>query len=326
MSYIPETIIICFHARTDIRQDGSNEHIKAVRVVVINPRSKANIFDFHPLRKDEIPEGVLRCVLEVPNEKFTNVKVASAAYTSNYENLFRVVDENGYSFEMQGSVVLECIANGENDRTVLTSEFVWALDGQKMRPIRVGSKLYNQLMFGAERKKRCKRISNKDLVIGTIYKTIGWQTSVYLGRVKGRGLLFCEVYSHMRDVQNAFDTCSASYHDIKKSHSFVEAVGTVNVTQKRLKEILKNANEKWDRNKQRAEGHAKGIAKERLKMLSLIRDTMNSGHSEEESIRNVFRLYRGAGSWYHREEAQKKIKREYKKHGTLAEIINEELQ
>jgi hypothetical protein len=117
------------------------------------------------------------------NEPISELKVVELERRTQGGRAYKVVHYGGYLVDMREDVIMDVIFNaGIDEGGVLKGEFVWARHGSEMKLVRVGSQLHKDLVEATNRKKE-KKISNKDLVVGGIYETAGGSKAVYLGRV-----------------------------------------------------------------------------------------------------------------------------------------------
>lgn len=193
------------------------------------------------------------------NNPITELKVVELERRAQGGRAYKVIHRGGYLVDMREDVLMDVIFNaGIDEGGVLRGEFIWARHGSEMKLVRVGSELHKSLIEATERKKE-KKISIKDLVVGGIYETAGGKKSVYLGkidceeahcfrmrnnyssnrfnaslnsgndcstkysiRVKGKNVLgFCQIpqYSKNDDDLKGYNI------ELSKSHSYVRKVG-----------------------------------------------------------------------------------------------------
>ena len=170
-------------------------------------------------------------VLEVPNEPFTRLRFFGIDERSEGGRAYKVFDENNRLYDMREDIVQEALFANELKNGVFTGKYIWGKCGSQMRIIRVGSVLYKAL-FDAKKRKNLTKIPVGDFQVGGIYKSKSGEMGIFVGR-DGRGMLFVDCTSRYgnKKPQYYFDAAKKHLHNIKprKSHSYVEKVGSVNV-------------------------------------------------------------------------------------------------
>ena len=178
----------------------------------------------------------------IPNKPFTNLKIVGLDQRMEGGRAYKVMDEQGRLFDLREDVLMECFFSDEVRGQMLTGQFVWAKNHTQMKVVRVGSKQYNELKKRAE--EQAKKVTQKnlrvaDLTIGGVYRTRGDCDWIYLGRVKGKGLLMMatnlwrnESYQKDFDERMGWYRANKKFNrmtEFKKSHSFVVRVGQVKI-------------------------------------------------------------------------------------------------
>jgi len=152
---------------------------------------------------------------------------------------YKVITEDGLYFDLREDVLLETILNcGIEKGGVLCGTYVWAIMHTQMKLIRYESTLYNEMLVAAERGK-LKKIPNKDLIPGHIYRTKSGDKKLFLGFAreggKKRSIWLDDEY-WVKDLAEHFnqqilrqnpDIRYSNYRQVSSmsSHSFVEDLG-----------------------------------------------------------------------------------------------------
>jgi len=161
---------------------------------------------------------------------------------------YRVYDGHGRIFDMREDIVVEAIVAKEFNGGIFNGKYVWVKCGSQLRIARHGSKLYESLLE-AKVRKGMRKIPNKDLEVGKVYITKSGKEQVYLGRVKGKGMVIVPLnrwnYGSIPDErthQELFENFCGGRMDYSEmhesyycsSHSLVEEVGSVDLSGKIL--------------------------------------------------------------------------------------------
>lgn len=181
-------------------------------------------------------------VAEEPNKLRTWLQFWAIDERGEGGRAYKVIDREGRMFDMREDVVEESIFAGEFNNRLFTGYYLWVRVGSQMRLVRHESRLHKE-MLGAKRRKALKKIPNKELGVGGVYRTRDGKAHVYLGRVPGKGtgkgLCFVQLgerwdgESETRSYQERWDRAKPCPNGVipqwcfKASQSMVERVGTV---------------------------------------------------------------------------------------------------
>jgi len=175
----------------------------------------------------------------------------------------RMVVVNGnYVVDVDNDFVTEAILNSTINKGKIASQFIWCLIGSKIKLVRVGSSLYNQVLESSRRTKLPK-IKKKNFEVGGLYSTPTGRTEIYLGNINTETMIYDykNKKNEVREIKNQhlfyrirtkgdFDIKDLledpRYYDlnIKNSHSFVEKVKHFNVNKDIIAKLRNAAIEK----------------------------------------------------------------------------------
>lgn len=215
------------------------------------------------------------------NEPFSGLKIHSLQHRGNGGRAWKVIDKEGRYFDLREDCLLYALKNfGVKVGGEINGKFVWAVTGNNMKLIPVGSELHQSMVKGKKRTD-IKKIPNSDLVVGGVYQSLSGKTAVYLGEAKSywevnvrvgqdgmwsynynpdsiiisrqlirqKRMIWMEWYSESEDHQADFDKDLCSEWpglELKSSHSYIDKIGQVNVPPDFLEIAKKSRVEKWD--------------------------------------------------------------------------------
>lgn len=183
-------------------------------------------------------------IVSVPNEPFHELQLVNLVFREEGGRAYKVVTPEGYLVDLREDVVFDLLMSvGAKKGGVFNGNFIWGRNSSQMRIVLVGSTLHQECVEGTQRKK-LKKIPNKDLKVGTVYRTKSGKTSIFRGWMQLAGtrkkaMLWYEI-SWLPDEKSFQDDYSAYGHkesDLARSHSFVEVVGKVSLGANRVRGV-----------------------------------------------------------------------------------------
>jgi hypothetical protein len=135
------------------------------------------------------------------NEPFTDLRWVGIESRKDSGVVYKVLTPEGWLVDLRQDVVIECLLEGDIKTknwpqgigTYFTAEFIWVVMGSQSRLVRVGSKLYEEIME-SQVLRGMGPISERDLEVGGIYqKSNGNEVVIIdLGMALGRKFLVME--------------------------------------------------------------------------------------------------------------------------------------
>lgn len=116
-----------------------------------------------------------------PNSPFIDLRILDLVIRSEGGRAYKVVTPHGFYVDFREKELMDVIENvGIRAGGYLNGEFVFARVGSQMKPIRVGSEVYNELAKST----KLKTAPNiKDFTVGHLYKQRNGKSKIFLGRV-----------------------------------------------------------------------------------------------------------------------------------------------
>jgi hypothetical protein len=135
-------------------------------------------------------------VLEVENKPFKGLTVIDVEERGEGGRAFKAITPEGWLVDLREDVFMPIIfRRGFSKTGTLRGTFLWAMNGTQMRLVEKGSELHKEILAKQAEKaarKKAKRLSAKDLVIGGVYSGAPGSitgTKAYVGRVRHGGKL-----------------------------------------------------------------------------------------------------------------------------------------
>ena len=141
------------------------------------------------------------------NSPMTGLRIMTLEHRGQGGRAYKVLTEDGYVYDLREDQLLEAmVAVGIERGGVLGGEWVWGIIGSQMKLIRVGSAQHEKLAQTTAQR-AAKKISARDLKVGTIYARSNGDRQLFCGFVtvpgqKGKMQLWWEPYS-WRDLSEA---------------------------------------------------------------------------------------------------------------------------
>lgn len=136
------------------------------------------------------------------NEAFKDLRWVGIDSRSEGGVAYKVLTPQGWLVDLREDVVIECLMEGAIETkngpqgigTYFTADFIWVVMGSQTRLVRVGSKVYDEIME-SEVLRGMGPVPESDLEIGGIYQKSNGNEVVVIdvGKVKGRKFLVMEV-------------------------------------------------------------------------------------------------------------------------------------
>ena len=121
-------------------------------------------------------------IITTVNEKIKNVIVVNYQPASTTRMTFKVLINGYYLAEIREDVLLEAMLTvGIDKGGKLNGEYIWGHNAQGLRLIRIGSTVFKDYIAVI---KSVKKIPNKDIKIGGVYKRRSGKQYMYLGQFK----------------------------------------------------------------------------------------------------------------------------------------------
>jgi len=178
------------------------------------------------------------------------IKILSLEKRNEGGRAYKIVTNENFFFDLREDVLLDTIINCEIVKGVPTGKFIWATVGSEMKLVRVGSDLHKLLIESTEDGKK-KKISQKDLEIGGIYRGKSKEKYVFVGfldadfidedymaktvridRIRNQMLFY-----HITDYEKTIEWNSFGFEFRKSASSFIEKVGQMKITEKLIEKI-----------------------------------------------------------------------------------------
>jgi len=187
------------------------------------------------------------------NVPVNNLKIINSFPTS-FGTHYSVLVDGTHLVEMRDDVILDVMQNSSiDDNGMINCQFIWGKVGGHLKLIRVGSKLHLDVQE-SHNKKFNPKISSNQLERGSIYRTRNGTTQIFIGHIRSseyhhiykdnkpihfkyttapeqKFMLFAEVYGD--EGLNVFNYDFSKYLEkdrvyftAKKTHSFIEKVGS----------------------------------------------------------------------------------------------------
>ena len=117
-----------------------------------------------------------------PNEPIQYVQLINSSGGYRRNHAWHVLIDETYFVEMTDGTLMEAVQHGRAQDGKLYGPFIWARVSSGLRLIRVGSKIYKDLIAQTERIKS-KAIRRTELVVGNIYQAENGSFGIFLGDV-----------------------------------------------------------------------------------------------------------------------------------------------
>ncbi len=190
-------------------------------------------------------------ILELKNDSITNVKLISNHY---------VIIDDEYTCYVDDDFVFDVAYHSLNNNGKLSGEFKFCKIGSDLKLLRVDGPVYNQVLDSSARR-TAPKLKKKDFEVGGVYATLSGSRSIFLGKIDTykyfgftndtdklyskdpikNNLLFYDLHT-WRSFDN-FDISTITEPNalsLKKSTSFIEKVGTVDVSTGGIDILKKN--------------------------------------------------------------------------------------
>lgn len=197
----------------------------------------------------------------VENVPVNNVRILSLEERGNGGRAYKAIIHN-YYVDLREDVLMDTVLKvGIEPGGILKGEYVWAKMGSQMKLVRIGSELH-RLIMEFESKKDIKPVGKGDLEVGGVYQDRKKNRAIFIGYVNTtgfkeekkpdyydrankkptfnyetttikKGLLFYEIYNFEtveKSVKEMTTKDSDYQYKIVKSHSYIEKVGQVQLT------------------------------------------------------------------------------------------------
>jgi hypothetical protein len=170
-------------------------------------------------------------VVEVPNDPFHRLQIVGLEQRGMGGRAYKVITEEGYLFDLREDVAFDImLMTGILEGGVVEGDFVWGKYSSQMKILRMGSEDYQEFVRGTE-KKKLKKIPNKDLVVGGVYRSTNNTSAVFRGRMRLFGtkktkLAWSGIYDREPDLQKSYEDRKTAVW-LSTNHSFKECIGHV---------------------------------------------------------------------------------------------------
>lgn len=121
--------------------------------------------------------------VNLENKPRSDYKVVDLEHRSEGGRAYKVIDSDGYYFDLREDVLLDTILNsGIKAGGELNGNFLWARLHTQMRLVREGSALHEALIEATKRS-QLKKVGKTDLQVGSVYRNKKGETFVFCGYV-----------------------------------------------------------------------------------------------------------------------------------------------
>jgi len=117
-----------------------------------------------------------------PNEPIQYVRLINVSGGYSRKHMWHVLIDDTYFVEMTDSTLMDAVQHSRAQDGKLYGPFIWARVSSGLRLIRIGGRIYNDLVQQTERIKT-KAIRRNDLVVGNRYQAENGSFCVFLGDV-----------------------------------------------------------------------------------------------------------------------------------------------
>jgi len=186
MGHIPKKLFVALRRPIDVVIKPEKTKVKVLPAFVVPANSTNFVRSANGWRRQHIygsreqSEGTS---FTINNDPISGLRVVGLSRRSGGGRAYKVICPPNHLVDLREDVLLDAIYNtGIDVGGKIKGEFVWSVNGSQMRLIRVGSLEHAELST-CEDLKGLKRISMKDLKVGSIYRGITGPPQLFLGPV-----------------------------------------------------------------------------------------------------------------------------------------------
>lgn len=236
-----------------------------------------NTLDYHPTKVYDnandfnVQAKPLGSKLETKNNvPLTDLQILDSV-PGSFGTHYMVLINNNQVIDIKDELLIDIIRNSEiTNNGVVSGQFIWAKIAGHLKLIRVGSQLHSDVQ-DSHNKKFNPKIKNSQFEIGGIYRSRNGTTQVFLGNVRStiyylkytnnshalfdynvdydkQYMFFAEItrWNNKKnkklsdligDDWNINENNSLVRYDLKRSHSFIEKLGNIEVPENMISEV-----------------------------------------------------------------------------------------
>lgn len=205
--YIPDKISIVHSGLKKIYDSVDKRELEVVPAFILDSENKKKMktaLSWARQKKYYSNKKAIPKVITKENVPFCFLQILATEYCYRKGYLLKVIDEDGFYFNIHNEVLLEAISNdGMKKGGIFNGKFIWAVIKNETKIVRVGSHLHTNLLE-ANKMHKSKILKQSELKPGDVCQSKSGNIGVFLGFVSGKEIKFKNNIAYSKTADYSF--------------------------------------------------------------------------------------------------------------------------